>query len=455
MSLFSLLGTARDGMAAQSAALSTTSANVANVSTAGYTRRVAVLETTAVDGSVRYAQTARTFDRFAYASVVNQQAKLSAATTRSGALSEMETSIAPTDNSVGDQAVALVASFNTLAGSPEDPSLRADALDKADQLASTISQTQSQLSAQGQTLLGQAGDAITDLNANLKHIADLNTQIATAQGTGADTNGLRDQRDQAIRAVGSSIGASAIEGKDGRVTLYSAGAVLVEGDHAATLSMDLDPTTSAMRIYASGAAKNEITNNVTTGTLGGIREARDTDLAATQKNLDQYAYDISNTFNAIHSAGYGSDGTTGRPLFTVPTSVTGAAKAMAVDASMAGHPEYIATAGSTSELPGGNSTALKLANLADSASFGGATLADRFAGLATDIGFRKNNSDNEQSLRTDTLASAESVNDSASGVSLDDEMVNLTQYQRAFEASSKVMQTASSLFDSLMAIVPS
>ena len=65
------------------------------------------------------------------------------------------------------------------------------------------------------------------------------------------------------------------------------------------------------------------------------------------------------------------------------------------------------------------------------------------------------NADNEQTLRTDTLASAESVNDSASGVSLDDEMVNLTQYQRAFEASSKVMQTANSLFDNLMSIVGS
>ena len=454
MSLFSLLGTARDGMAAQTAALSTTSSNVANVSTAGYTRRVAVLETTAVDGSVRYAQTARSFDRFAYANVVDQQAKLSAANTRAGALSEVETTMAPTNNNIGDQAVAFIASWNTLAGAPEDPSLRADVLDKADQLASTVQQTQTQLSAQSANLLGQAGDAITDLNSNLKHIADLNQQIATAQGTGADTNGLRDQRDQAIRSVGSAIGASAIEGKDGRVTLYSAGAVLVEGNHSSTLSMDLDPSTGAMRIYAEGAAKNEITANVTTGTLGGIREVRDTDIAATQKNLDQYAYDVSNTFNQIHQSGYGSDGTTGRPIFTVPTSVTGAAKAMSLSAAMVGHPEYIATAGSTSELPGGNTTALKMANLADSASFGGATLADRFAGLATDIGFRKVNADNEASLRTDTLASAESVNDSASGVSLNDEMVNLTQYQRAFEASSKVMQTANTLFDSLLGIVP-
>lgn len=453
MSLFSLLGTARDGMAAQSAALSTTSANVANVSTPGYTRRVAVLETTAVDGGVRYASTARTFDRFAYANVIDQQAKLSAAASRAGALSEVENAIAPTDNNIGDQAVNFIASWNTLAGSPEDPSLRADVLDKADQLASTINQTQTQLSSTSETLLGQAGDTVKQLNSDLAHIADLNQQIATAQGTGAETNGLRDQRDAAIRAVGSAIGAKAIEGNDGRVTLYAAGAVLVEGDHSSTLSMTLDATTGAMRFFAQGAAKNEITTGVTTGTLGGVREARDVDLAATQKNLDQYAFDVANTFNAIHASGYGSDGNTGRALFTITATATGAAKAMAVDPAMAGHPERVATAGSLGELPGGNTAALKFANLADSASFGGQTLADRFAGLATDIGFRKVGADNEQTLRTDTLASAESANDSASGVSLDDEMVNLTAYQRAFEASSKVMQTANALFDSLMSIV--
>lgn len=453
MSLFSLLGTARDGMGAQSAALSTTSSNVANASTPGYTKRVAVLETATADGGVRYAKTARNFDRFAYQAVVDQQSKLSAASVRASALSEVETAIAPQDNGIGDKAVALVASWNTLAGSPEDPSLRANVLDKADQLAQTLSQTQTQLSAQGETLLGQAGDTLKQLNTDLQHIADLNKQIATAQGTGADSNGLRDMRDKAIRDVGSAIGAKAIEGKDGRVTLYAAGAVLAEGDHASTLSMDLDPASGAMRFYASGAAKNEITSAVTTGKLGGIREARDTDLAATQKNLDQYAYDVASTFNQIHQTGYGLDGTTGRPLFAQPTQVAGAAKLMAVDPSVKGQPRNVASAGSVAELPGGNTVALKMANLADAAAFGGATLADRFANLAIDVGFRKSNADNEMSLRTDTLASSEMVNDSSSGVSLDDEMVNLSQYQRAFEANSKIMKTADELLETLMNIV--
>jgi flagellar hook-associated protein 1 FlgK len=70
--------------------------------------------------------------------------------------------------------------------------------------------------------------------------------------------------------------------------------------------------------------------------------------------------------------------------------------------------------------------------------------------MASDVGFRKNAADSEVRLRTDTLAVAESLSDGANGVSLDEEMVDLSRYQRAFEASSKVLRTADELLQALM-----
>src|SRR5687767_3082091 len=121
MGLFGLLAVARDGMSAQTAALTTTGANVANVATPGYARRTAILESAAEgSGTVRYARTARSFDRFAYAHVVGEQSKFGAANARSSALTEVETILAPPSNSIGDQATSLVRSFNSLAGFATD-----------------------------------------------------------------------------------------------------------------------------------------------------------------------------------------------------------------------------------------------------------------------------------------------------------------------------------------------
>jgi flagellar hook-associated protein 1 FlgK len=213
--------------------------------------------------------------------------------------------------------------------------------------------------------------------------------------------------------------------------------------------MDLDPRGN-IRFYANGATKSDITARVDTGTLGGLREARDTDLEKTIDSLDSYAFDVANAYNAVHSAGYGLDGGTGRNLFSISSTQAGAAATIAIDPSIDGPPERIAASSTSADLPGGNGAILQLANLSDTQAFGGATLTDRFASMATDIGFRKQDADNEVQLRSDTLSTAESLSDSANGVSLDEEMVNLTQYQRAFQASSKVMQTADQLLQTLM-----
>ncbi|MBX3228857.1 MAG: flagellar hook-associated protein FlgK [Labilithrix sp.] len=452
MSLFGLMGTARSGITAASAALQTTGNNVANVATPGYARRTAVLETATAGGGVRYAQTVRTVDRFAQAHVVDQKAKQGAARARSDALAELEATIAPPDGSFGDKALALVKAFNALTAFPIDPALRADVLAKTENLAAALRSTAASINAQSESLLGRAGDVTVEVNANLKRIADLNKQIAIAQASGGDAGALRDQRDQVINGVGERLGAKAIEDENGQVTLFAAGAVLVSGNDASQLSIDLDPSTGAMRFYAQpkGGTKQEITARVDTGTLGGLREARDTDLAKTMANLDSYAFDVANAFNAVHEKGVGLDGAGDRALFAVSGAEKGAAASLSLNPDLAGHPERIGASDAAGNLPGGNVVALELAGLSDTHAFGGATLPDRYAAMATDIGFRKAGADAEVQLRTDTLAVAQALSDSANGVSLDEEMVNLTQYQRAFEAASRVMRTADELLQTLL-----
>ena len=67
--------------------------------------------------------------------------------------------------------------------------------------------------------------------------------------------------------------------------------------------------------------------------------------------------------------------------------------------------------------------------------------AARVATMATDLGTARAHAESERQLRADALAQAQTMRDSASGVSIDEEMINLTRYQRAYQASTKVLTT--------------
>ncbi len=74
--------------------------------------------------------------------------------------------------------------------------------------------------------------------------------------------------------------------------------------------------------------------------------------------------------------------------------------------------------------------------------------------MAADVGAAKASADAEQQLRQDTVGQARNLQDSASGVSLDEEMINMTRFQRAYQAGTQVLKTADTLLDGLMQSLP-
>jgi flagellar hook-associated protein 1 FlgK len=70
--------------------------------------------------------------------------------------------------------------------------------------------------------------------------------------------------------------------------------------------------------------------------------------------------------------------------------------------------------------------------------------------MASKVGVVKATIEGDQKMREDTVATANTLRESTSGVSTDEEMIQLQQYQRAFEASTRVLSTVNALFDNLL-----
>jgi flagellar hook-associated protein 1 len=345
---------------------------------------------------------------------------------------------------------AFFSSLQALTASPSDPSVRSTVLANATQLAQSFSTTANGLSQMQSSMLSQAQGDATELNQDLSQIASLNSQIAQAQATGDNAPDLRDQRDTLVTSVANSIGAKVVADPSGSDTLFAAGTVLVSGSNASSVDVGLDAS-GAMQFTVSnpGGTPNDITSGVTAGTLGGLNAAN-VDLTQTATQLDQLAYNFSNAVNAVQSSGYGLDGVSGRPLFVTPTTVAGAAANMAVDPSVAGQPDNIGAAASAQDVPGGNDVAVELAQLATQPLNGGGTPSAQFATIASQLGNAASAANTDAATRADMVTQAENLNSSASGVSLNEEMVNLTQFQQAFQASTRVLQTVQTLLSDFM-----
>ena len=450
-SLNALLGTIQDGLAAQQAGLDVTGQNITNVSTPGYVDRSAVLEEQPL-GGVNVAEIQRSFNSFTYSQVLVAHGQNTSSQTLSSTLGEAQAVVAPQGGAaVSDMMNTFFSSLQTLTANPSDPSTRSAVLASAAQLAQSFSTTASGLSQLQSSIFSQAQSYATALNTSLSQIASLNSQISQAQASGDNAPDLRDQRDTLVTSVADTIGAKVVADPSGSVTLFAAGGVLVGGNKASALEVSLDAS-GAMKFAVSnpGGVPIDLTSGVTQGKLGGLREARDVDIANTATQLDQLAYNFSNAVNAVQSTGYGLDGVSGRPLFAPPATVAGAAAAMTVDPSVAGQPGNIGAAASAQDVPGGNDVAIQLAQLATQPLNGGGSPSSQFASLASQLGSAKSAADTDAATRADMMTQAENLNSSASGVSLNEEMVNLTRFQQAFQASTQVLQTTDSLLSQFM-----
>ena len=457
MGLTSILGVSQTAMLAQAQGIDVAGQNISNASTAGYVKRTLVLQTRsdpgAPQGGVFAGGVTRSWDSFAHQQVVTENGRHGAANARSDALASVESLIAPgTGLAISDRTNAFFTAWSALGTNPSDPTSRANVLAKAQDLAQAISSTAAGLSQARSDLLQEANGVAGEINERLTKIASLNEKIASAQALGDTAPDLRDQRSQLVKEVGERMDVRSIEDATGKITLLSSGSVLVDGKAASKVDVGLSPDGKmAIQLKRPSGQTVDVTNAVTSGTLGGLREARDSDIPALQKKLDQTAYDLANAVNTVHSSSFGLDGQTGRALFKPPAQVAGAAYAFALDPQVAGKPNALAASSTAAGVPGGSDAAIAMAQLASKPLAGtGQPPAESFVNIQADVGTRKNAADAEVSFRETTLGQADNLLQSSAGVSVDEEMMNLTRYQRAFEASMRVVKTVDELLSNVI-----
>jgi flagellar hook-associated protein 1 FlgK len=453
-SLNQLLYTARDSLTAQSYGLSVTGQNITNVNTPGYVKRDPLLETralgTATTGTVTAVGLRRATDVYIERRELTARGSASAASQHDKQLASVEALFNDLGaTGMGSALDGLFSSFSALAANPNDPTARGAVLGAADAFASRANAIGDSLSDAKNELFKAAQDTTTQINEKANSIALLNRRIMAAEAQGEDAADLKDQRNNLLLGLSTLVDVRTIPDDNGSLIVQASGATLVEGQDARALSVDL-ATDGSLKIISGKGGGTEVTQFLTGGTLAGIKEARDVDLFNVSDKLDKLVFDVGNAVNAQHAAGFGTDGTTGRNLFDVPAVTLGAARGIRLSSAVSGNPAAIAAASTAASLPGGSGNAVALADIFNTPLSGGRTAAETYGDIVGDIGQRKaavaQAVDTQNAIKEQVQAMRESV----SGVSLDEEMVSLTKYQRAYEAAGRVLTTVDELLQDLI-----
>ena len=446
-SLFGGLSIALNALRTAQGELNTTSTNIANHNTPGYTReRAVVSEQPAIQlGNLEFGdgvdlqriESVRdSVLEYRIGEETQQQSQLEAYL---GPMQQAEAIFNEAQGTGLQSALtAFFNSFTALSADPTNAALRQGVLSSAQQLASGFNSAARNLSSIRTSIDQSVQSTVSDINNLTQQIATLNAKIGQA-GAGADTNVLQDQRMSLIQQLSGEINISITDATDGTLTLTSAnGTALVVGQQSMALTVQTDPTRGTQHVFMQN---QDITSAVTAGKLGGLIQARDSGIAAMSNQLDQLAADLSNAVNAAHKSGYDQNGNTNQNLFLdPPAGVNGAALQMAVAIT---DPAQVAA--SSDGTPGDNRNAVALAKLQSQPIVNLKNPLDFYATAVSQMGMEISSASAEHDAQNLVLQQLQQQRSSISGVSLDEEAANLIKFQRAYEAAAQVVNILNSL----------
>lgn len=464
--IFGMFNVAKTGLMTHQKALDITANNIANVNTEGYSRRRLNLEQNepvrhaggTLSTGVRANRTIqRMHDRF-LASQINAAASQQG---RWEAQREvLEKAELMFDDVSGYGLNGAMADFwnawQDLANHPSGYAERAGLLAGSHNLTRVFNQLSRDLEQVRADSDVSIAATVADINRLTGEIADLNLKIVTVEaGNLHSANTFRDQRDLTLKRLAGLIDVNSFEDADGHLTIATAkGHSLVDRTRSWELATGINADGFEDVFWqSSSGTRHNITADIATGKLKGWLEARDTIIPDFLDRLDDMAVALAGAVNDQHQNGFDLNGDRGAAFF----SIVGGASHITLNGQIAADPNRIAAASAdpVESVPGGNGNAIAMAEIANRLLLGGGSvgLDSFYNGLIGDLGRSVSqatvNSEHQSMVSMQLAVYREAV----SGVSLDEEMVNMIQFQSAYSAAAKLVSTVDEMLRTLIDMV--
>ncbi|TPI70177.1 flagellar hook-associated protein FlgK [Mesorhizobium sp. B3-1-3] len=482
MSLSSALSIAQSALLATSKQTSVVSRNVADASNPDYTRRIAVVTSTAP--GARAVEIQRAANDLLFRQNLSALSAWSGQSALYNGMDQLDLSVNGVDNaSSPSTAIAnLQQSLQLYATTPSNQNLGTSVVDAAKQVVNSLNSGTKAIQDFRTQADSQIATAVDDLNSLLSQFQDANKAVISGTRSGTDVSDALDQRDAILKKISEYVPVSTFtRGDNDMVITTKDGTTLFETVPRSvtfTPSAGYTAGTTGNTIYIDNVPVSAGTGDTTTadGKIAGLLKLRDGVASTMQSQLDEIARGLVTAFAETSSSQPNAAGLftwSGAPAIPAAgTLVDGLAGTISVNAafdpSAGGNPAllrdggangaaYVVNTGgaSYSDLLIGYGNKLDQPMAFDSSA--GITVSSGVSDYAANAigwfeGVRQQASTNADSKQALAARTAEALSNDT-GVNVDQEMSLLLDLEHTYQASAHMMKTVSDMLDSLMAAV--
>lgn len=478
INLFAAMRSSADALAVFSRALAVTENNVTNASTPGYVRQIQGLEALEFDpeagivGGVGAARIQSARDIYAEQAVRREAESMGRWQEQVDALAELESGFDLSGKGgIAGALSGMYRSFSAWSVAPNDDTARQNVIEQAGAAAQAFQQASRSFGKSAQDADSRLVGLVDQVNSLAGKLRDFNVQ---RRGVENENPGIEAGVYSALEQLSEIGGISVLRQDDGSLTVLLNGQTpLVVGEFQYRIAAGFSTPATPTPVYASGppparltdASGRDITAETTGGRLGGLLQFRNRTLAALRGDpyqpgaLNRLAKAVADTVNQIFTSGVVSNGpppVPGVPLFVYDaTNDTNAAQSLTVDPTVTTAQLAAASAGPPYQ---SNGTILQLAGLAApqgaSGKIDNLSFTQFYGGLAARVGRDAATARDQQTVQKDLLAQARSLRQQSSGVSLDEEAIHVLEFQRAFQATAKLVTTLDEMTQTVINLLP-
>ena len=454
---FSALEIGRRALNANQFGIDITGQNIANVNTPGYTRRTLHLAEAPPSGLGRLTfgagvtiQGVQAFrDNFVESRIQREIGVAGYLVARRDALSPVQAALQGAEGAGLQNALSdFFGSFRELEANPDSIPLRSIVAGRAQTLADTFHSSHTRLTDIRTGTDQQLRSTVESVNQLSERIANLNIEIRRVENAGGQAHSLRDQRNELVNEIAELTGARTTENSDSTINVtIGEGKTLVAADTAVALDIQNTPPNGLAQISFKG--QPAVFDG---GIVKGLQSAI-SDITANIAVLDGIAEQVATRVNALHTSGTDYDGNAGVEFFDTSSPVTAAS--ISINPAIASNARLVVASPITQPADSGT-VAGQIANLLTDTNTTVGTRTGSFAsiygGLISEAGESIRTAENGLQTQAAIIAQATAQRESISGVSLDEEAINLLQYQKAFEAAARFIRVADEMTQTIISL---
>lgn len=452
MAITKVFDIANRSLAVYRKALDITSHNIANANNPNFSRQKVHFATDSSDLSaglvwgngVKIADVRRYRDSFIESQTRIMNSKYNDNKRQSELITNIEKLFSePSELGLGNMISKFFNSFSELAASPTSNPLRTSVVNAATNLAAKVNNLNKSLNDIRENIRMEFDDKVKQLNKILVEIHQVNKDIKSNQVNKISINDLLDTRDKLLNELSKLVNIHVTTSSDNTVNVSIGGSFAVDSYHAREFEMNNDNGVLSLRL--KGATNSVI---LTDGEMNALATVHNQKVTSYRQKIDKIVSTIVNEVNKIHSTGYSktTPAQTGLNFFEDYRDGI-----LRINQVIVNNPNMIAISADGTQ--GNGDLALRISELMDMKLIDNSTILEYYTTLVNEIGYdgllNKNLTESSQ-LVLDQLENQKQLN---SGVSLDEEMTNVIQFQRSYEASAKLIKVSDELLKTILELV--